>query len=64
MLVVMMLRRIAYNMLALFRSVTQRSEERRRMPWLELIEDVKLALVCATWAQLRGLRRRRVVALV
>jgi predicted transposase YbfD/YdcC len=35
--VVMVLRRIAYNLLTLFRSVTQRSDERRQMPWKDLL---------------------------
>lgn len=63
MLAVMMLRRIAFNMLALFRSVTQRSEERRQMPWKDLIEDVRDALVSAKESELRGLRLRQEVAI-
>ena len=39
-LVVVMLRRIAYTVLTLFRSVTQRSDERRHMPWKGLMLDV------------------------
>jgi len=38
-LVVAILRRIAYTMLALFRSVTQRSDERRATPWETLMTD-------------------------
>lgn len=44
-LVVALLRRIALNLLVLFRSVTQRSEERRAMPWADLVRNVWLALV-------------------
>jgi hypothetical protein len=57
--VVAILRRIAYTLLALFRSVTQRSENKRTMPWRTLIEHVNHTLVCATMEQLRGLRRQR-----
>ena len=45
MLVVMILRRIAYNLLTLFRSVTQRSNEKRAMPWKSLMNCVLLMLV-------------------
>ena len=52
-LVVALLRRIALNLLVLFRSVTQRSEERRAMPWAALIRLVWLALVRANADDLR-----------
>lgn len=45
MLVTMILRRIAYNILSLFRSVTQRSEQNRKMPWKSLMRSVALMLV-------------------
>jgi hypothetical protein len=51
-LVVAILRRIAYTILTLFRSITQRSDERRHVPWKELLEDVFFALVSATDAEL------------
>lgn len=57
-LAVLMLRRIAYNMLALFRSVTQRSEERRAMPWADLLPGLRNAVVATTEAQLATLRPR------
>ena len=44
MLVVMLLRRIAYNLLSLFRSVTQRSVQKKKTPWKTLINDVLLML--------------------
>jgi len=44
-LVVAILRRIALNLLVLFRSVTQRSIDRRATPWRELVRNVWLALV-------------------
>jgi hypothetical protein len=56
--VVMLLRRIAYNMLALFRSVTQRSEERRQSPWKDLLRWVYNTLIAATDKDLQGLRAR------
>lgn len=58
-LVVMMLRRLAYTLMALFRSVTLRSEENRLMPWARLVEKFFLALVKATQEHIAGLRRRR-----
>jgi hypothetical protein len=57
-LAVLLLRRIAYNMLALFRSVTQRSEERRRIPWADLLRGLNHALVAITQAHLADLRPR------
>jgi hypothetical protein len=44
-LVVALLRRIALNLLVLFRSVTQRSIDRRATPWRDLVRMVWLALV-------------------
>ena len=55
--VVAMLRRIAYTLLTLFRSVTQRSDERRHMPWKKLIKSVFRTLVASGHATLAGLRR-------
>jgi hypothetical protein len=57
-LAVLLLRRIAYNLMALFRSVTQRSEERRAMPWADLLVGFAQALVALTAPQLEGLRPR------
>jgi len=51
-LVVSILRRIAYTLLALFRSVTQRSEQRRAVPWKALMNDCLFALVSSTVAEL------------
>ena len=51
-LVVSILRRITYTLLALFRSVTQRSEQRRAVPWKALMADCYFALVSATVADL------------
>jgi hypothetical protein len=56
--VVMLLRRIAYNFLALFRSVTQRSDEKRQMPWKDLLRWVYNALIAATAADVDALRPR------
>jgi hypothetical protein len=46
------LRRIAYTLLTLFRGVTQRSEERRAVPWKALMTDCFFALVSTTAAEL------------
>ena len=62
MVVVMLLRRIAYNLLALFRSVSQRSEERRQTPWRDLLRWLGQALLAATEDDLSGLRNREVAA--
>jgi hypothetical protein len=52
-LVVAILRRIAYTILALFRSVTQRSDERRAVPWRTLMTDMLFALVSTSGHELR-----------
>jgi hypothetical protein len=56
--VIMMLRRIAYTLLALFRSVTQRSEEARSIRWRELVAWVYDTLIAVTSEDLEGLRER------
>lgn len=56
--VVALLRRLAYNALSLFRSVTQRSEAKRAKPWKELLQDIRDALVSALPQHVEGLRRR------
>jgi hypothetical protein len=58
---VMLLRRLAYNMLALFRSVTQRSEENRIAPWKDILRWVYNTLIAATESDLVGLRERKAV---
>ena len=40
-LVVMLLRRLVYTLLTLFKSVTLRSEENRAMTWRELMEQIR-----------------------
>jgi hypothetical protein len=54
--VVMMLRRIAYTLLSLFRSLTQRSDERRATPWKALMRTVSTTLVTLTDTDVAGLR--------
>jgi hypothetical protein len=56
MLAVLLLRRIAYTLLALYRAVTLRSVENRASPWKTLLTAVRDALVAATEDQLAGLR--------
>jgi len=58
MLVVAILRRIAYTILSLFRSVTQRSEQARAVPWKDLIWQVQRALLVATDQHVNGLEHR------
>lgn len=62
MLVVMLLRRMAYNILTLYRGVTLRSEEKRATPWRELIRQLYAMLLQLTRAHLSGLRARPVSA--
>lgn len=57
-LVIAILRRIAYTVLTLFRSVTQRSDERRRASWKLLILDVLTAFLTTNDDPIRGLRFR------
>lgn len=59
----LLLRRIAYNLAALFRSVTQRSEERRRTPWRDFLRSIYNSLIAATPEQVEGLRTRKLVAI-
>ncbi len=59
---VMLLRRLAYNMLALFRTVTQRSEENRMTPWKDILRWVYNTLIAAQETELAGLRERTAVA--
>ena len=61
-LAVALLRRAAYNLLTLFRTVTQRSEDKRATPWLDLIESVYNALISTTAEQLNALRPRNSAA--
>lgn len=60
--VMALLRRIAFDLLALFRSVTQRSPERRATPWKRLMHSVWLALVTLADPDVAGLRPRRQLA--
>ena len=53
----------AVNLLALFRCVTQRSEDKRRMPWKDLLADFYDAFIASTEAHLAGLRVRKPAAL-
>lgn len=53
----MMLRRIAYTLLSLFRSLTQRSDERRATPWKALMRSVWTTLVTLTDADVETLRQ-------
>jgi len=58
-LVVALLRRIAYTLLALFRSVTQRTDERRAVPWKTLMSELAFALVTTTDDELRERTQHR-----
>ena len=59
MVVVLLLRRMAYNLLALFRSSTQRSDERRQTPWRTVLRWVYNALISAQVDDIAGLRARK-----
>ena len=61
MLAVLLLRRIAYTLLALFRA-SLRTEENRAMPWRDLMEWLRVTLVAATVEQTMNLRVRETCA--
>jgi len=56
MLAVLVLRRIAYTLLTLYRAVTLRSDEGHATRWKALLQSVRDVLVAATEDQLAGLR--------
>jgi DDE_Tnp_1-associated/Transposase DDE domain len=58
MLAVLVLRRIAYTLLALFRSVSLRSEHKHQLRWSDLMRWVWTAIVAATDVHLDALRSR------
>ena len=61
MLVALLLRRLAYNLLSLFKSVTQRSDEKRHTTtWKTLFHWVTKSLEQATEEHVVGLREREV----
>jgi hypothetical protein len=62
MLVTLVLRRIAYTLLALFRSVSLRSEMRGEIRWADLLRWVWSAIVAATDAHLEAIRLRKSIA--
>lgn len=53
-----LLRRIAYNILAVYRSATQRSPKSRRIPWRRLFTLARDALITATDEFLASFRPR------
>jgi len=55
---IMLLRRIGYTLLSIFKHVTQRSDERRTEPWHRLLTRIRDTLLLATPETFRGLRRR------
>lgn len=59
MLVVMLLRRISYNILALYRSVSQRSKKKRGTPWRTLFWAIEAALLQCNYRIINGIRFRR-----
>jgi hypothetical protein len=62
MLAVLLLRRIAYTLLTLYRTVTLRSDEGHVTPWKALLQSIRDVLIAATEEQLAGLRSPEVVA--
>jgi hypothetical protein len=58
-LVMMLLRRLVYTMMTLYKSVTIRSEETRQtMTWRELMAEIRNTLEWARQSALEGLRQR------
>lgn len=60
--VAMLLRRIAYNLLAFFRAVSLKSDAKRAMPWRELLRWAYDALLAASRADTVDLRPRPMAA--
>jgi hypothetical protein len=58
MLAVAILRRLAYTLLTLFRSVSQRSDARRATPWLDLLRWFYNAVISASDLDVFALRAR------
>ncbi len=58
-LAVLVLRRVAYTLLTLFRSVTQRSYEKQQIPWKALLRWVYRTIVAASQLDVDALRTRR-----
>ena len=56
MLVIQILRRVAYNILVLYRNVSRRGKRRAEIPWQDLFDWMRLALTAATAAHVEGLR--------
>jgi len=55
---IMVLRRIAYTLLSIFKNITQRSDHRRQEPWHRLLTRIRDALLHATSDTFDGLRKR------
>lgn len=62
MVVVMLLRRLTYNLLTLYRAVTLRSERSRTTSWPTLMRTVYKALLQASEEAMAGVRHRVVIA--
>lgn len=62
MLAVQLLRRIAFNLMSLFRSCTQRSDEKREMPWKDLMKEFYLAFMRLALADLKNSKIKQVIA--
>jgi hypothetical protein len=62
MLAILVLRRVVYTLLALYRSVTLRSDENRATRWLDLLAWVRDTLIAAGPEHVTGLRAREVCA--
>ena len=58
-LAVMLLRRVAYTILTLYRSVTQRSDDNRILPFRRIMEWIKDTLKWPNPGELQGFRPRR-----
>jgi len=61
-LMIVVLDRIAYSMLAFHRAITPYSEKRRCMPWKNLFTRLLVTLVAATADMPLGLRYRPLTA--
>lgn len=55
-LLMALLRRVALNLLLLYRNVSRRGERKAAIPWRELLDDIRFALRVADERHLEGLR--------
>ena len=61
-LAVLILRRVAYTLLTLYRSISLRSADNRAMPWKRLMQWLHDTLIAAGESALSNLRKPKAIA--